>query len=191
MSLPHTSRAESAYIKTGHPKTEISSDRVSFENILKQGWWGQAKIHGHRAQIHLSADSQEPSLVYNRHGKLHARRLDVEIEDELRRIIPLKLAWSAIEAEWLKNEKKIYIFDFIKMNGRILSTLSYQERYEMIPRIYQSEFVSTLSVLRRGTECLQVFSDPDPKIEGLIFKSSQSIGFSDSALIRCRKKPGG
>ena len=177
----------SAFIKTAHPKKEIKVDISAFRRILEEGWWGQCKIHGHRAQIHLSANPAEKCLAFNRHDQLHAKELDTEIITELRRILDLQKGWSAIEAEWLKPEKKLFLFDYIKANDVILATLGYEERYQLLPRAYLSPHIATLAVLRTAEDCMAVIRDPAAHIEGLLFKSRFSQGFSNHSMIRCRK----
>jgi ATP-dependent DNA ligase len=177
----------SRFLKTGHPEKEIRADVQTFRRILEEGWWGQAKIHGHRAQIHISAAVEDSCLVFNRHGRLHAKLLDPEIVAELRRILSPQSDWSTIEAEWLKSERKLFLFDYIKKDGKVLSSLNYEERYQLLPRLYLSPFVSTLAILRTAEECMEIMKDPSPHIEGLMFKSRHSKGFSDFSMIRCRK----
>ena len=177
----------SPYIKTAHPKTEIQVDAAAFRRILEAGWWGQVKIHGHRAQIHLPAEPKADCLVYNRHGRLHAKHLEPEIISEFRRIFSLEKSWTVLEAEWLKDENKLFLFDCIKLDGRNLSTLSYEKRYELLPKLYLSPFLTTLPVLRTVEDCMAVLKDTAPHIEGLIFKSRHSIGFPNHSMIRCRK----
>ncbi len=177
----------SSFIKTAHPKKEVQINAQTFQRILDADWWGQTKIHGHRAQIHLSADSQENCLVYNRHGKLHAKELEGLIIDELRRILAPKKGWTVIEAEWLKNEQKLFLFDCIKLNDELLSTLTYEERYRFLPKLYISPHIVTLPVLRTVEECMAVINNPAAEIEGVIFKSRHTKGYSDHSLIRCRK----
>src|ERR1041385_6212935 len=67
--------AASIYIRAMHPKTEISPTRAAVEKILKAGWAGQMKIHGHRAQIHISANPGEEPIAYNRRGEAHKKLL--------------------------------------------------------------------------------------------------------------------
>ena len=177
----------SRFLRTGHPKKEVRADAQAFRRILDEGWWGQCKIHGHRAQIHISASEKDEVIAYNRHGRLHAKILEPEIVAELRRILAPEKGWTAIEAEWLKPEKKLFLFDYIKKDDKILSSLSYEERYQLLPRLYLSPYVSTLTVLRTVDECLEVMKDPSPHVEGLMFKSRHSKGFSNLSMIRCRK----
>src|SRR5262245_59399349 len=75
----------SPFIKAMHPKAEIRPDAVAIEKILGMGWVGQLKIHGHRAQIHVSADENESPIIYNRQGKRHAIDFTASMEKELMR----------------------------------------------------------------------------------------------------------
>src|SRR5262245_26285002 len=88
----------SNFIKAMHPKTEIRPTRDAVEKILQSGWVGQMKVHGHRAQIHLSSDPNEDVIAYNRQGQPHKKLLTKEIETELRRIFPLEKDWTIIDA---------------------------------------------------------------------------------------------
>src|SRR5262245_18717458 len=109
----------SVFIRAMHPKTEISPTRASIEKILKAGWQGQLKIHGHRAQIQLSADLTDEIIAYNRQGRPHQKLLPPEIIKELRRVFKPKKDWTVIDAEWLKPENKLYVFDVLKDNGKL------------------------------------------------------------------------
>src|SRR5258708_4611846 len=51
MFSPRRPVARSVFIKAMHPKTEIQPSLAAIGKILKAGWVGQMKIHGHRAQI--------------------------------------------------------------------------------------------------------------------------------------------
>ena len=171
-----------------HPKTEISPTSASVEKILKAGWLGQMKVHGHRAQVHLSADAAVAPIVYNRQGKPHKLPLPKEILSELRRIFDLSDGWTVIDGEWLKPEVRLFIFDILKLDGKSLRTLSYAERYAQLPKSYISPTVKTLPLLRTAAQCMAVLADPTPHVEGLVFKSPTSKGFGDTSIIRCRKR---
>src|SRR4051794_29143418 len=108
----------SIFIKAMHPKTEISPTPGSIEKILKAGWVGQMKVHGHRAQVHISADESEDPIVYNRQGRPHKKFLPDDIVTELRRIFQFEDGWTVIDAEWLKPEGLLFIFDLLKFNGK-------------------------------------------------------------------------
>jgi ATP-dependent DNA ligase len=185
-SPPRRSVARSVYIKAMHPKTEIQPTRAAIEKILKAGWVGQMKIHGHRAQIHLSQD-EEP-IAYNRMGKPHKKLLPKEIVAELLRIVDPQDDWTVVDAEWLKPENKLYLFDVLKKDGKSLRALTYGERWKLLPRAYLSPYIQTLPLLTTVEKCLEVIAKPDEHIEGLVFKSMKTKGFEDTSIIRCRKQ---
>jgi ATP-dependent DNA ligase len=177
--------APSIFIKAMHPKTELKPNREAITKILKMGWIGQMKIHGHRAQIHLSP--KEAPIAYNRQGKVHKLALPKEIIKELMRVIDPQKDWTVIDAEWLKPEKKLYIFDILKKDGKSLARTTYGERFALLPRDYLSPYIQTLPILRTVEKCMEVFEKEDEHIEGLVFKSMTTKGFSDTGIVRCRK----
>ncbi len=176
----------SVFIKAMHPTTEISPIPASIEKILKAGWVGQMKIHGHRAQIHLH-ESEEP-IAYNRQGRPHTKLLPKEIIQELRRIFDLKKGWTVIDTEWLKPENKLFVFDILKIKDKLLRNLNYQDRFDLLPRLYISPHVQTLPLLTTKEKCLEVLARPEKYIEGLVFKSLTTKGFEDTSIVRCRKR---
>lgn len=178
----------SVYIKAMHPKTEISPTLPSVEKILKAGWVGQMKVHGHRAQVHLSADPATAPIVYNRQGKPHKMLLPNEITAELRRIFDLQEDWTVIDGEWLKPEGRLFIFDILKLDGKSLRGLSYGERYALLPRSYISPAVKTLPLLKTSAQCMDLLASTEEHVEGLVFKSPTTKGFGDTSIIRCRKR---
>jgi ATP-dependent DNA ligase len=171
-----------------HPKTEISPTLLAVTKILKAGWVGQMKIHGHRAQIHLCADAGEDAIVYNRQGQPHKKILPPEIVLELRRVLHLETGWTVLDSEWLKPEGKLYLFDVLKLNDQSLRRLSYEERWKLLPRTYISPHLQTLPLLQTVEKCLEILARPDKHIEGLVFKSLTTKGFEDTAIVRCRKR---
>lgn len=173
----------SSYILAMHPKTEISPTRASLEKTLKAGWIGQTKIHGHRAQIHVSATEV---IVYNRQGRPHAKALSIEITDELRRLFKPGESFTVLDAEWLKPQNKVFLFDILKRDGQLLNRQTYRERHAQLPRSYISKHVKTLPLLTTLERCLEVLADPDPLVEGLVFKADRK-GFEDTSIVRCRK----
>lgn len=172
-----------------HPKTEISPTRASVDKILSNGWVGQMKVHGHRAQIHINADAKEAPIVYNRQGRPHAIPLSKEITAELRRVLSLESGWTVIDGEWLKPENKLFLFDILKLNGESLRPLSYQERYNLLPRSYISPHLQTLPLLQTAEKCMEILGRSEPWVEGLVFKAPNSKGFHDTSIVRCRKRP--
>lgn len=171
-----------------HPKTEISASLASIEKILKAGWAGQMKIHGHRAQIHLSADENAEPIAYNRQGRQHKKLLPAEIAAELRRILDLKSGWTVIDCEWLKPKGQLFLFDILKLNEKSLRPMTYADRHALLPKAYISPHVKTLPLLTTASKCMQVLQSPEEYIEGLVFKSLHAKGFDDTSIVRCRKR---
>ena len=177
----------SSFIKAMHPKTAIRPDPAAITRILAANWVGQLKIHGHRAQIHIPASVTEPVIVYNRHGKKHKKELPQPVEKELRRIFGPESGWNVLDAEWLKGDDKIYVFDFLKREGELLRRMTFPERWKNLPRNFISPFVSVLPLIRDLAGCLKALQSTEPSIEGLVFKSMGTPGFSDTSIVRCRK----
>jgi ATP-dependent DNA ligase len=179
----------SRFIKAMHPKSEIRPDGTAIERILAAGWVGQLKIHGHRAQIHISADPAVPLIAYTRQGKRHTKELPETMVKEIRRLFRPTKGWTAIDAEWLKPKNKLFVFDLLKLEDRSLRALAYPDRWSMLPRAFISPHVSVLPLLRDLPSCLKQLRLKGEHIEGLVFKSATSIGFSDTSIVRCRKRP--
>lgn len=178
----------SRYISAPHPKTEIRPTREAMERVLASGWVGQMKVHGHRAQIHLHAEPEVPPLVYTRHGALHKMALPPEIARELRRILQPQSGWTVVDGEWLKPRQHFYLFDFLKKDGVELDDLTYPERYALLPKHFISPRVTLLPLLNTIEKCLAVMEQDADHVEGLVFKSLGSPGFSDTSILRCRKR---
>lgn len=180
--------APSLFIRAPHPKTEIRAERAAVQRALDAGWVGQMKIHGHRAQIHISADPSDAPIIYNRQGQPHQKFFSSEVITELRRLFSPIKDWSAIDAEWIKSDDKIYVFDFLKKDGLVLSRLNYTERHALLPKDFISPHFQVLPVLTNTEKCLEILKSDNAQIEGLVFKSPETIGFSDTSIVRCRKK---
>ncbi|MBY0369758.1 hypothetical protein K2X33_03665 [bacterium] len=183
-------RFPSRYIPAPHPKAEIRPTREAIERALASGWVGQMKVHGHRAQVHLHADASVPPIVFTRQGVPHKIDLTPEIAAELRRILPLKDGWSVVDGEWIKPKKQFYLFDCLKKDGEDLAALTYPQRYALLPRNFISPHVTLLPLLPTLEKCLATLAMDSDHVEGLVFKSLNSPGFSDTSILRCRKRPG-
>lgn len=173
-----------------HPKTEVRPDRAAIKRILDNGWVGQAKIHGHRAQIHVPSEPGEATLVYNRQAQLHARPLSKRLDAEVRRLFAPSEGWTVIDAEWLKPEDRLHVFDVLKRQGRLLADYTYEQRYELLPRVFSSECLEVLPLLRTADKCMDVLASTDPHVEGVVLKALNTPGFRDTSIVRCRKTPG-
>lgn len=177
------------HIRPIHPKTEIAPSRDAIQRILDRGWWGQVKIHGHRAQLHISSQDHDDIVVFNRQGQTHRKLLPPAMVREVNRIFRPERGWNVIDAEWLKAEDRLFVFDFLKHDDRLLDAYSYGERYSMLPRAFISPHIIVLPTLKTLDQCLAVLADPAPHVEGLIFRSPETPGFVDSGIVRCRKRP--
>lgn len=186
----------SLFIRPMHPKVEIRPTADAIQKILSAGWVGQLKIHGHRAQIHIPSDEDHEIIAYNRQGKIHRKEIPPEIISELRRIFAPQERWNVIDAEWIKAEDRLYVFDLIKLEGKLLSRLAFLERSKLLARNCISPSIKFLGVLTTVEQCMKVLDrsgkneKSEKYIEGLVFKSP-SPGFEDSSIIRCRRTMGG
>lgn len=185
---PRRPVSPSRFIRAMHPKAEIRPDAPAVRKVLGMGWGGQLKIHGHRAQIHVPADPKTPILVFNRQGELHKKAVSPALDAEIRRVLAPQADWSAIDAEWLKADDRVFLFDFLKREGRSLETMPYEERWALLPRVYRSPFLETLEIFRTADKCLEALARTESWVEGLVFKSLKAPGFSDASVVRCRKR---
>ena len=101
---------------------------------------------------------------------------------------PPEDGWTVIDAEWLKPKNKLFIFDILKLNDKLLRRFSYAERYALLPRSYISPHVKTLPLVREAGKCMEILADDDEAVEGLVFKSLKTKGFEDTSIVRCRKR---
>lgn len=174
------------YMKAPHPKTSIKPDLVAIQRILDSGWVAQFKVHGHRAQIHIHANPQQASYVFNRQGKLHKKSLSKTLEDEIRRILQPKSDWTVLDCEWLKGDDKLFLFDILRQNGEALHHMTYEDRYERLPRIYRSPHIETLGIWKQASHGFEAIETAPAYIEGFVLKAFHTKGFSDTSVIRCR-----
>jgi ATP-dependent DNA ligase len=175
----------SRFIKAMHPKTAIPPTRDAVKRILERGWWGQVKINGHRAQVHVPADEALDVVVYTRQGGAHKKALPPALAAELRRLFTPTDGWNVVDAEWDKPEDKLYVFDMLKFNGRVLDTMTFQDRFALLPRVYSSPSIETLAIVRSLDKCLEILAMNESRIEGMVFKSPTTEGFQDSGIVRC------
>ena len=176
-----------AFIRAPHPKTEIRPHRHTIRRVLKSDWVAQKKIHGHRAQIHVPATDDLRLIVYNRHGVPHKKPMQGVLAKEVRRIFKPKSGWTILDAEWHKPLDRLYVFDMLKFCDESLRDCSFLERWEMLPRLYRSDRIETLGLIRSLSDCIDVLEDEDPLIEGLVFRAGNTAGFHDTTIVRCRK----
>jgi len=181
--------SSSRFLRAMHPKSEIRADRTAIRKILALGWVGQLKIHGHRAQIHIPACTDVEPVAYNRKGQIHKKLLPPAIVAELRRLFGPAREWNVIDAEWIKGENKLFVFDFLKKDGAVLDDKAYPERYRLLPTDFLSPHVRRLPLIKSVEKCIEALGSVEDWIEGLVFKSTASTGFADTSIVRCRKTP--
>lgn len=182
--------ALSKFIRPIHPKTEILPNAQTIGRLLRSGWVGQLKIHGHRVQIHLPDDPAIPPIFYTRHGGLHKLKPSKAMVSEIFRVFgPVKgKGWTVIDGEWLKPKKKIFVFDLLKKEGELLHKLTYEQRFALLPKRYLSPHLQSLPLLKSLESCLEGLEDSNPIIEGLVFRALKTPGFKDTSIVRCRKQ---
>jgi hypothetical protein len=180
----------SRFIRAMHPKAELPPTREAIKKVLSSGWWGQLKIHGHRAQLHIpSADDGAACdiVAYNRHGKPHQKLLPPDLAQEVWRIFRPQSGWTVIDAEWLKGDDRLFVFDILKRADVLLDDWTYAERFELLPRVYASPKIETLPPLKTLDACMKALESPHDYVEGLVFKATTTRGFLDSSIVRCRR----
>lgn len=176
------------FIRPIHPKAAVAPQREAIKRLLAAGWWGQEKIDGHRAQIHVPSLDSDAVVVFNRQGQTHRKALPPHVAAEVLRLFRPARGWSALDAEWLKADDRLFVFDYLRREDTLLDDLSYAERYALLPRVYASPMIATLAPLKTVEQCLAVLAEPSPHVEGLVFRSPTTRGFPDTAIVRCRRR---
>lgn len=166
------------FIKTYHPKQSMEPSLESILKVLRMGWITQAKMNGFRAQVHIT---QAGVANYTRFGSLHTRPLPQAIVEALLALFPLG---TVVMGEWVQAEGKLYLFDFLKKDGQVLSRLTYAERYNLLPQ-GTAGAVETLPIIVDADEAFAALMNE--KTEGLVFKNPSRVGFDSNAIIRCRR----
>lgn len=180
----------SRFIRAMHPKSEVQPTREAIKKVLASGWWGQLKIHGHRAQLHIPSTENGTAsdiVAYNRQGRPHQKLLPADLAQEVWRIFRPKTGWTVIDAEWLKDVDRLYVFDMLKREDIVLDDWTYAERFELLPRVYSSPKIQTLPPYKTLDACMKALESPDEHVEGLVFKATTTRGFLDSSIVRCRR----
>ena len=62
------------------------------------------------------------------------------------------------------------------------------ERWKQLPRAFLSPHVTVLPLIPDLEGCLKAIRSSEPRVEGLVFKSTRTPGFSDTSIVRCRKR---
>ena len=65
-----------------------------------------------------------------------------------------------------------------------------KRRYDLIPKLYISPYISTLPVFKTLGRCMEYLASDLPAFsEGLVFRAAASRGFADHTIVRCRRLP--
>jgi ATP-dependent DNA ligase len=173
------------FIKCQHPNHAIAPERSAIERVLKMGWAGQLKMNGHRLQIHISP--QREITCYTRHGRLHTQKLSSELKFSFQDYADSD-GYLCLEGEWLKAENQVYLFDILRYKSDTLSFQTYAERHSLLKEVFHiSPHIKFLRTYKKVDDCLKILESSDAKIEGLVFKSLNTKGWPDTAIVRCLK----
>lgn len=173
------------FIVCQHPNHAIAPKREAIERVLKLGWAGQEKMNGHRLQIHISPSGE--ITAYTRHGRIHTQKLSSELKFSFQSYATND-GYICLEGEWLKSENQVYLFDILRHESDTLLFQTYAERYKLLKSIFQiSPHVKLLKTYKKVDDCLRILENQDAKVEGLVFKSLDTKGWPDTAIVRCLK----
>ena len=177
---------EPFFLQAQHPKSSVEPTRTSVEKMLGAGYLAQRKVNGHRAQIHISADGR--LVAFTRSGTKHTRNFTQATTEHLVTNFKPDKGWTILDAEWQKQEDKVYLFDLLQVGSELFSNKSFEERYTMLRDQFTiGPGVGFLVLLKDVASCLSMLGDPSPFTEGLVWRLVKSPGFHDSSILRCRK----
>lgn len=174
------------FMKQQHPTSGIQPDAETIKRIMATGWVGQKKINGRCAQIHVAATGEV--IAYTRHGDRHTLPLSQSIQQKLVQHFAPSQGFNVIVGEWQPTIKMLFTFDTLAQEGERLDGLTFPERFKLLPRDFIDPEIQVLPLIKTLAAAMKVFESEDPYVEGMVFKSSTSKGWPDSAIIRCRRK---
>lgn len=168
-------------------KGNLAPSIEGFRRVMNSGWIGQDKMLGMRLQLHVDAKSQITN--FTKKGTLHTRILSDELDEATKTLTP-KQGTNVYDCEWVQPLNQIFLFDLLAFEDDILKHLTYPERYKMLTeRIEVTGPLSILGIMTSPEECLNRIMTSDHYVEGLVFKSNTTKGWSSKhSMIRCRKK---
>ena len=190
----------SRFIPCQHPVSSVVAKKSICARMERNGWLGQRKIgigtNSFRSQIHL--DSSGVIAHYTGGGFLFDRSDCISSNINLCKAFePLcpdpHNGINVFDAEWIPQLDKVFIFDLLKYQDDNFDKLTYIQRYEYL-NIFMGNFIDHphiqfLSVYKTAYFCWKelnlIKKNKDPFCEGLVFRSSQSIGWNDSAIVCC------
>ena len=173
------------FLRPQHPKGMLAPRLDAVERMIAAGLYGQRKVHGHRAQIHIEPDGNV--VAFTRQGHLHTSALPEKVVAFLATCADS--APIVLDGEWQKHEGRIYLFDVLATQGRVLDREGHADRFARIA-VFESPWTPALPCLRTAADCWAILTDSDPMTEGLVFRNPATPGFADTAIVRCRKSGG-
>jgi len=174
------------FLNPQHPKSNMRPDPEMMKMLLGLGWAGQAKINGARTQIHISCQSD--FRVFTRQGSPHTVEFPAHVAEVLKaRWTPTK-DWTVLDAEWERFAPgvNVHLFDILKLEGVLLQDKTYKERHGLLvaPPSLETAF-RVLPLLLTLEACQEAL---EQEVEGLVFKSLNSLGWPNTAIVRMLKK---
>lgn len=174
------------FISCQHPNHAIAPERSAIERVLNMRWIGQAKMNGHRLQIHISPKAE--ITAYTRHGRIHTQKLSNELKFSFQQYADPD-GYLCLEGEWIKSENQVYLFDILRHKSDTLLFQTYAERHKLLKSIFQiSPYIKFLKTYKKVDDCLRILEADEKNVEGLVFKSFDTKGWPDTAIVRCLKK---
>lgn len=172
----------SHYCKGPHPKKTLKPESGAIEPYLDKGWVWQKKINGRRLQIVILPTGELE--FWTRSGTPHTWKVPEEIVKAFQQLYMPTKGWNTIEGEWVKG--KVYLFDILVLEGKLLSNLCYTERHKILNKPFIFPFLSVLPYSTSLKEAIKTLKCTDPMIEGVVLKSPYP-GLGDHNIVRCRR----
>lgn len=177
---------EPFFVQAQHPKCSVEPTRASVEKMLGAGYLAQRKVNGSRAQIHISSSGQ--LVAFTRKGTKHTKGFSMATTEHLITNFRPEKGWTILDAEWQKQEDKVYLFDLIQAGEAMFSGKNFEERYTLLrDQFTLGPGVGFLVLLKDVASCMAMLTDPSPFTEGLVWRLVKDPGFHDASIIRCRK----
>lgn len=175
------------FVPPQQAKKKIKWTAEVIRRLYALGWISHATTVGKRAQIHV------PRLdciqCFTTTGHLHAKQPPEKVDEALHEWFgpPQGCLASILDCEWNAADSKLFIFDAIKLDGKSLRDLTFEQRHALLFRDFIHPNIKVLPIIKSPTQAIKVLQGADPTIQGLIFRSSISTGWPASGILRCPK----
>ena len=176
------------FIDPQHPKAETPPNEEDIADLIRWGWWGQKKVDGYRCQIHITAKGE--ITYYTRQGNIHTRAVPAILTEQLLRHLKPAVGVSVFESEWQRQQEKIYLFDVLKLEDKLLEKKNFAERHQILRKdlFFIEPNIEFLPIYKSVRQCMQILKKDEEWIEGLVFKLPHNPGWQNDAIQRCRIK---